>query len=113
MDAILRAWIDEIRKRGCIPVVMVSAMQPDVFHRFATGNDPPPVAMIKRFCREEACLCFDAVEALAASVDDMELIPRLFNVHVAAEGNRIIAERFASFLDANVLTRERLESYDK
>jgi hypothetical protein len=99
MNAILKDWIGDIRSRGSIPVVMISALQPDVFHKFMTGTDPAPVWRIKEFCSSEDCLCFDAVDALAGSVTKMEEIPRLYNIHVSAAGNMIIAERFALFLE--------------
>lgn len=105
MYMILTGFIGKIRAQGSVPVVMISALQADVFHKFMTGNDPLPVQRIKEFCASKDCLCFDSVETLASSVSNMEQIPRLYNVHVSAEGNRIIAERFAVFLEEHGLIR--------
>ncbi len=106
MEMLLTEFIEEIKERGSAPVVMISAMQADVFRKFMTGDDPVPVQRIKEFCASRDCLCFDAVEVLASSVSDMEQIPELYNVHVSPKGNRIIAENFAVFLEEHNLIRE-------
>jgi hypothetical protein len=68
-----------------------------------TGENPGPVDIIMEFAASRDCLCFNSVEELAMSVNEMEQIPDLYNIHVSAAGNRIIAERFASFLEKNGL----------
>jgi hypothetical protein len=106
MYMILTEFIDKVRAHDSVPVVMISAIKSDVFKKFMTGNDPMPVQRIKKFCASKDCLCFDAVEVLASSVSKMEEIPELYTVHVSAEGNRIIAESFAVFLEENDLIKE-------
>jgi hypothetical protein len=107
MYAILDSFIGEIRSRGSVPVVMISAMKPDVFHKFMTGKDPLPVELIKEYCAVKDCACFDAVEVIASRVSRMEEIPALYRVHVGPEGNRMIAEGFAGFLRSDRLIGEQ------
>ena len=105
MYMILADFIGKIRAQGSVPVVMISAIKSDVFKKFMTGNDPLPVRRIKEICASKDCLCFDAVEVLASSVSKMEQNPELYNIHVSGEGNRMIAERFAVFLEEQGLIR--------
>jgi hypothetical protein len=105
MFAIIDGFIDDVRARGATPVVMIMAMKPDVFEKFMSGKDPMPVAKVKEHCGRRDCFCFDSVEVLASSVGRMEEIPALYTVHVAPEGNRLIAEGFAEFLRNNSLVR--------
>ena len=110
MYMILTDFIGKIRDQGSVPIVMISAIKSDVFAKFMTGADPLPVSSIKEFCASEDCLCFDAVEILASSVSEMEQIPELYNVHVSAEGNRLIAGSFAAFLEENGLVKKTGEN---
>lgn len=98
MFTILGSFIETARKSGRIPIMMILPMQDEVFEKRCTGEDPESVSMIEAYCAREGCLCFNAINALAASVASPDEIPSLFIVHLSPRGNRIVARDFKDFI---------------
>jgi hypothetical protein len=101
MFAILGSFIGEVRGSGRIPIIMILPMQDEVFEKRCTGGDPESVSMVEAYCARQRCPCFNAIDALAASVGSPEEIPTLFVVHLSPRGNRIVAREFMKFIEAH------------
>jgi hypothetical protein len=102
MFKIIEAFIDSAVDYDAIPVIMILPMQDQVYRAVCTGENPLGVSMILDYCERKRCLCFNAVEALARSVEKTDEITQLFIVHVSAKGNRIIADGMYEFIAANM-----------
>lgn len=98
MFAIFDAFIEEARGSGQIPIIMILPMQDEVFERRCTGRSPESVSMVEAHCDRRRCLCFNAIDALAASVSSPEEIPDLFTVHLSPKGNRVVAGALGEFV---------------
>lgn len=98
MFTILGSFISEARESGQIPIIMILPMQDEVFEKRCTGDSPESVSMIEAYCTRQRCFCFNAIDALAASVTSLEEIPTLFIVHLSPKGNRIVAREFNIFI---------------
>jgi hypothetical protein len=102
MFAIIESFVNEVRDYRGTPVIMILPMQNQVFHKFVTGEYPKEASMVLNYCKRRNYLYFDSITALAESVDTMDQIPRLFVVHLSAEGNRIVAGELFKFVRTHI-----------
>lgn len=102
MFAIVGSFVEDVRRTGSAPVIMILPIQDEVFQKFCTNTHPGSVSTVLAYCERAGCPCFNSIDVLAGSVSSIDEISDLFIVHVSAAGNRIIAEAFLGFLEEHV-----------
>ena len=98
MFRILDAFVEQARKRHAIPIIMILPLQYQVRLKFQTQEHETRVLRLLEYCQKNGYAHFEAITALADSVDAEEDIRELYVGHVSPKGNRIIAEALFQYL---------------
>jgi hypothetical protein len=66
--------------------------------KFETQEHDSKVMTLLNYCQRKNYTCFETITPLANSVTDEQEIQSLYQGHVSAKGNRVIAEALSRFL---------------
>jgi len=109
MFKIMESFVQKTKSNLATPILMVLPMKHEVIYFFNQKTLSEKVSIILTHCQTKGYLCFEAISALANSMNSVEEIETLYKGHFSPKGNRIIAKAFFDFLVKSLPNLQSLE----
>ncbi len=97
MFSIFDSFVTDVQDQGSVPIIIILPMKHEVI-KYNRGEDLLFLNKTLDYCKEKEYLCFNSIEVLASSTNNLTEINSYFNGHVSAKGNKLIADGFYEFL---------------
>ena len=99
MFAIFQQFVADVTASGATPIIVLLPEGRDVQWQLKEKRPRYAVGSVLDHCDAAGYHCFEAITGLVDIVKSVGDIDRFFPGHISAEGNRIIAEHLAAYLE--------------
>lgn len=98
MFKIIDNFVAEAKKQNSIPIVMILPRREDVVSILDDKKDSPRVKLLLKYCEDNNYYHFNGAPCLADKSKDFDDVYSFIPGHLSAEGNKLIAKCFYSYL---------------